>query len=137
VGSKGKNAGQFDLPHALTFDSGRVYVLDRGNRRIQIFDRQGHYLTEWRGPPFAALQGIKIGRDGLAFVVQMGPEKLPDVSGLLVMRPDGSLVERVGRYGNYDGQFMDIHWVAVAKSGAVYTADFEERRVQKFVRWKN
>lgn len=136
-GSKGKNAGQFDLPHALTFDRGRVYVLDRGNRRVQVFDSRGHFLAEWKGPPFASLQDVKIGRDGQAFVVQMGPEKLPDVSGLLVMRSDGSLVERVGCYGNYDGQFLDVHWVAVAKSGAVYTADFEGRRVQKFVRGKN
>ncbi|HSE23814.1 MAG TPA: peptidyl-alpha-hydroxyglycine alpha-amidating lyase family protein [Pyrinomonadaceae bacterium] len=138
-GTKGKNAGQFDLPHALTFDRGRVYVLDRGNRRVQIFDSQGNYLTEWKGPPFASLQDIKIGHDGLAFVVQMGlgPDKFPDVTGLLVMRSDGSLVTRTGRYGNYDGQFLDVHWVAVAKSGAVYTADFGGRRVQKFVRGKN
>jgi len=133
-GNKGKAAGQFDLPHALTFDQDRVYVLDRGNRRVQIFDRDGRYITEWKGPPFASLQDVKIGRDGLAFVVQMGPAKLPDVSGVLVMRADGSLIERVGRFGNYDGQFLDLHWVAVAKSGAVYTADFEGKRVQKFVR---
>jgi peptidylamidoglycolate lyase len=135
-GSKGKAAGQFDLPHALTIDRDRVYVLDRGNHRVQIFDRDGRYLTEWKGPPFSSLQDVKIGRNGLAFVVQMGPAKVPDVSGLLVLRSDGSLIERVGRYGNYDGQFLDVHWVAVAKSGAVYTADFEGRRVQKFVRGK-
>ena len=135
-GTKGKNAGQFDLPHAITFDRGRVYVIDRGNRRIQVFDSNGNYLTEWKGP-FAGIQDIKIGRDGLALVVQAGPETLPDVSGLLVMRLDGSLIERVGRYGNYDGQFLDIHWIAVAKSGAVYTADFGGKRVQKFVRAKN
>ncbi len=78
-GSKGKNAGQFDLPHALTLYRGRVYVLDRENRRVQIFDSQGIYLTEWKGPPFASLQCIKIGSDGLAFVVQMGfgPDKFP------------------------------------------------------------
>jgi hypothetical protein len=70
-------------------------------------------------------------------VVQSGSEKLPDVSGILVMRSGGSLVERIGRYGNYNGQFLDIHWVAVAKSGAIYTADFEGRKVQKFVRGKN
>ena len=48
-----------------------------------------------------------------------------------------SVGSRIGRYGNYDGQFLDLHWVAVANSGAVYTADFEGRRVQKFVRDKN
>ena len=53
------------------------------------------------------------------------------------MRLDGSLIELIGRYGNYDGQFLDLHWVAIATSGAVYTADFEGRRVQKFVRGKN
>jgi len=136
-GSKGKNAGQFDLPHALTFDRGRVYVVDRGNRRVQIFDSLGRYLAEWKGPPFAELQDIKIGHDSRAFVVQIGPENLPDVTGLLILGSDGSLLERVGRYGNYDGQFLDIHWVAVAKCGAVYTADFAGRRVQKFVRRQN
>jgi peptidylamidoglycolate lyase len=136
-GSKGKNAGQFDLPHALTYHRGRVYVIDRGNQRIQIFDREGRYLTEWKGPPFAALQDIKIGGDDMAFVVQMGSEKLPDVSGILVMRLDGSVVERVGRYGNYNGQFLDVHWLAIGKNAAIYTADFEGRRVQKFVRGKN
>ncbi|HSS21643.1 MAG TPA: peptidyl-alpha-hydroxyglycine alpha-amidating lyase family protein [Pyrinomonadaceae bacterium] len=136
-GTKGNGPGQLDLPHAIAFAAGHVYVVDRGNKRIQVFDEKGLYLAEWKGPPFASLQDVKIGRDGYAFVVQMGSEKLPDVSGLLVLRSDGSLVERVGRYGNYDGQFLDLHWVAIARSGAVYTADFEGRRVQKFVRSRN
>jgi hypothetical protein len=51
------------------------------------------------------------------------------------MHPDGSLVERIGRYGNYDGQ--DPHWLAVGKRGQMYVADFTGRRVQKFVRGKS
>jgi len=50
-----------------------------------------------------------------------------------VTRPDGSLVGRLGRYGNYDGQFLVAHGVAVGKGGEVYVADFTGRRVQKFV----
>ena len=134
-GTKGKGPGQLDLPHALAFASGRVYVVDRGNKRIQVFDEKGVYVAEWKGPPFAGPQDIKIGRDGTAFVAQSGNDKLP--AAVLAMRLDGSLIELIGRYGNYDGQFLDLHWVAVAKSGAVYTADFEGRRVQKFVRDKN
>lgn len=132
-GTKGKARSEFDLPHALTFDNNRLYVLDRGNRRIQIFDTQGRYISEWKGPPFASIQDIKIDSDHRAYVIQMGPEKLPDVSGILILRTDGSYIERVGRFGNYDGQFLDAHWVAIAKSGAIYAADFEGRRVQKFV----
>ena len=135
-GTKGKEPGQLDLPHALTFAKSRVYVLDRGNHRVQIFDPQGRFLAEWKGPPFASIQDLKIGRDNRAFVVQMGfgPDRSPDVTGILILGSDGKFIEHIGRYGNYDGQFLDIHWVAVAKSGAVYTADFEGKRVFKFVR---
>jgi len=48
-GKKGTGPGEFDLPHALAFDSrGRLFVGDRGNSRIQIFDQEGNFLAEWR-----------------------------------------------------------------------------------------
>jgi peptidylamidoglycolate lyase len=131
-GTKGNGPGKFDLPHAIAFATDRVYVVDRGNKRIQVFDEKGIYLAEWKSQPFAGPQDIKIGRDGTAFVAQSGSDKLP--AAVLAMRLDGSLIELIGRYGNYDGQFLDLHWVAIASSGAVYTADFEGKRVQKFVR---
>ena len=133
-GTAGKGPGQFDLPHGIALDSaGRVYVVDRQNARVQVFDNKGNYLTQWKGPHFVSPQGIRIGRDGTAFVAEAGSDKLPDVSGVLVLRPDGSLIERVGRYGNYDGQFQSIHGVAISKSGTLYTADFTGKRVQKFI----
>jgi hypothetical protein len=49
------------------------------------------------------------------------------------MNSDGSLIEGVGHSGKIEGQFQDIHWVAVSKRGAIYTADFAGKRVQKFV----
>ena len=76
-GTKGKGPGQLDLPHAIAFASGRVYVVDRGNKRIQVFDEKGLYLAEWKGPPFVGPQDIKIGRNGTAFVAQSGSDKLP------------------------------------------------------------
>ena len=133
-GTKGKEPGQFDLPHGIAVDgSGRVYVVDRTNARIQVFDSKGKYLAEWKGPPFISPQDIAIGTDGTAFVVDIGNDELPDRSGLLLMNGDGSLLSRVGRYGNYDGQFLVAHGVAVGPSGEVYVADFTGRRVQKFV----
>src|SRR5205823_3481187 len=85
-------------------------------------------------PHFASPQDIKIGSDGTVFIAESGNDKPPDRAGILVMRPDGSLIERIGRYGNYDGQLQDLHWAAVGKHGQVYAADFTGRRVQKFVR---
>jgi sugar lactone lactonase YvrE len=48
-GGHGSGPGQFEMPHSLAFDSkGRLFVADRGNNRIQIFDQDGKYITEWK-----------------------------------------------------------------------------------------
>ena len=132
-GTKGKAPGQLDLPHGIALDqAGRVFVVDRQNGRVQVFDSQGTHL-QWKSPPFVNPQDIAIGTDGTVFVTDIGNEKLPDRSGVYVLRVDGSLIGRFGRYGNYDGQFLVAHGVAVGKQGEVYVADFTGRRVQKFV----
>src|SRR5258708_2761014 len=48
-GTKGTAPGQFDTPHMLAIDSaGRLFVADRVNNRIQIFDQDGQFLDEWK-----------------------------------------------------------------------------------------
>ena len=48
-GRKGSGPGEFDGPHALAFDSqGRLFVADRSNNRIQIFDREMRFVDDWR-----------------------------------------------------------------------------------------
>jgi streptogramin lyase len=48
-GKEGKGPGEFDVPHGIALDSqGRVFVADRSNSRIQIFDQDGKFLAEWR-----------------------------------------------------------------------------------------
>jgi len=132
-GTKGKDPGQFDLPHGIALDAaGRVFVVDRLNARVQVFDGKGNLLG-WKSPPLTNPQDIAVGADGTVFVTDIGEEKLPDRSGVYVVGRDGTLVGRFGRFGNYDGQFLVAHGVAVGKSGEVYVADFTGRRVQKFV----
>lgn len=49
-GRPGKGPGEFDLPHAIDVDSaGRVYVADRSNARVQVFDATGRFLAQWHG----------------------------------------------------------------------------------------
>jgi hypothetical protein len=50
-----------------------------------------------------------------------------------VLKLDGTVIERFGRWGNYDGQFRMAHDVAIAPNGAVYVGDITGARVQKFV----
>ena len=48
-GKKGTGPGEFDLPHSVAVDSkGLVYVADRTNNRIQIFDGNGKFVREWK-----------------------------------------------------------------------------------------
>jgi sugar lactone lactonase YvrE len=48
-GRKGSGPGEFDTPHSLAMDSrGRLFVADRGNSRIQIFDQDGAWLATWK-----------------------------------------------------------------------------------------
>lgn len=47
-GSKGQELGQFDYPHAIFVDSkDRVFVCDRNNYRVQVFDKNGNQLDNW------------------------------------------------------------------------------------------
>jgi DNA-binding beta-propeller fold protein YncE len=136
-GTPGSGPGQFDLPHAIALDaSGRLYVADRSNARVEIFDAAGKYIGEWKGQALGRPYGIAIAGDGTAFVADGGdqPESPPDRSAVAVVRPDGSVVERFGRFGNYDGQFAIAHDIAVARDGSVYVGDVLGQRVQKFVR---
>jgi streptogramin lyase len=48
-GRPGSSPGEFNVPHGLAMDSqGRLFVADLQNKRIQIFDQEGRYLTEWK-----------------------------------------------------------------------------------------
>jgi streptogramin lyase len=58
-GKRGTAPGEFDQPHALAMDSrGRLFVGDRGNNRIQIFDQDGNFLEEHK--QFSRPSGIYI-----------------------------------------------------------------------------
>ena len=66
-GNKGIGPGEFNVPHAIAMDSaGRVFVGDRANNRIQIFDQNGNYITEWK--QFGRPTGLYISKDDTLYV---------------------------------------------------------------------
>ena len=74
-GKKGKGRGEFDELHAIALDSqGRVFVGDRGNGLIKIFDGEGNLLDEWK--QFGRPSGIWITKDDMMYVAdsESGPD---------------------------------------------------------------
>jgi sugar lactone lactonase YvrE len=97
-GGHGSGPGQFEMPHALAFDSkGRLFVADRGNNRIQIFDQEGVFLTEWK--QFSRPSGIYIDKNDVMYVT------------------DSESTDKEG-YGNNPGWKRGIR-VGSAKDGSV------------------
>jgi sugar lactone lactonase YvrE len=67
-GAYGYGPAQFRGPHALAFDSkGRLFVADRGNRRIQIFDQDGKHLDTWY--QFSRISGLAIAADDTLYAI--------------------------------------------------------------------
>ncbi len=66
-GHKGTGPGEFDTPHMLAMDTaGRLFVADRVNNRIQIFDQDGRFLTEWK--QFGRPSSVYINKNDIIYV---------------------------------------------------------------------
>jgi len=114
-GSRGSGPGQFELPHNLVVDAqGKVYVTDRDNRRIQVFDSNGKFLAQW--PTMEGVSGLAITPDQHLWAGGV----LLDLQGQVLARLPGA---------NASGG----HGVAVSPSGDVYLAQLNGK-VQKFVK---
>lgn len=105
-GQLGRGPGQFNCPHALAIDrDNRLLVVDRHNHRVQVFDKQGNYLTQWGG--LVEPLDICIDRQDVVYVSEI--EKRVSMFSL-----DG---EPLGT-SSCEG----IHGIAVDARGALYGA---------------
>ena len=120
-GTKGSGPGELETPHSIAMDSkGRLYVANRGNKRIDVFDQDGKYLDQMN--QFGAPAGIFITKDDILYVVAGAPE-----NRLTVGTTDGKVLDRVeGLNGP--------HEMAVDSSGAVYVAEVAGQALVKFVK---
>jgi peptidylamidoglycolate lyase len=137
-GVKGMGTGQFDVPHSLALDAQvRVYVADRGNARIQIFDDTGQFLEEWKDPSLGRPWAVRIDATGNIFVVDGGDQNefWPDRARVLKLDVEGNVLASFGSYGKGPGQFIWPHTIAVGPDGALYIGEVATgMRIQKFVK---
>jgi len=125
-GEAGKGPGQFSILHNVGVDKNdKVYICDRENNRIQIFDTDGNYLNEWTdlvGP------GDIFFNDDVAYVVEQGGG-----NGVSIWTLDGELITRW--CGNPDAT-QAAHGGWFDSKGNIYVAEIGEpgqgQRVTKF-----
>ena len=104
---------------------GLVYVADRSNKRVQIFDADGKFINKWTdvGQPW-----------GLAYSAKENAIYIADGMNNRVVKVnmDGQVQGVLGSYGKVQGKFDFAHNIAVDSTGAIYVAEIKNWRVQKF-----
>jgi len=106
-GVHGHGSGAFRVPHGIAVDgAGRVYVADRENDRVQVFDAEGRVLDVW--PGFKGPTDVSVDGDGAIVVSDHVPT-------LTMLRPDGEVVFRVRAY-------HDTHGVCCEEGGRIFVA---------------
>ncbi len=136
-GEPGGAPGQFRVPHNIWLDKqDRLWVTDRENHRIQIFDTQGRFLNQWQD--IMRPQDLIIDDDGVVYVTDSGLR-------VLIFSPDGKLITHWGTEEEDIDKalFLAPHAIAMDSRGDLYVGevpwahnkiDRSARAVQKFAR---
>ena len=138
-GKKGAAPGELDTPHAIALDSkGRLFVGDRNNNRIQIFDQEGSFMAEWK--QFGRPSGIYIDRNDTIYVSdsESNTKRNPGWKrGIRIgSARDGSLIAFIpDPEPNPDNSATSgAEGVAADAMGNVYGAEVGPRALKKYVK---
>src|SRR6266446_5437157 len=151
-GEPGDKPGQFNIPHSIAVDAqNNVYVADRGNRRIQVFDTDGKFLRQITiDVPTAADARAAIGAKPTAntgtmapgapwtLCITPGPNQVLYTSDaypgrIYKLSLDGRVLGMLGKAGKQPGQFGWIRSIACPSENELYIAEILNWRVQKLV----
>ena len=145
-GKHGSGPGEFEVPHALAFDSrGRLFVGDRANNRIQIFDQDGNFLDQWK--QFSRPSGIYIDKNDVLYVTDSESTGKPGYGynpgwrrGIRIgSAKDGTVTAFIPDplAPDADGKLpatSAAEGVAADAAGNVYGAEVGPKAVKKYVR---
>jgi DNA-binding beta-propeller fold protein YncE len=121
--------GYMNNVHGVAIDvpTRRVFVNDRDNHRIQIFDENGKYLSEWKNAVKpSSLHFVVIGADRTLATFDRNTHKM------LKYDLDGHLLYAWGTIGDFAGTLWGVHGMATDQEGNLYVAEVDSGRFQKF-----
>ena len=121
--------GYFNNVHGIAVDpeTRRVFVNDRQNHRVQVFDEDGAFLDQWSfGAAPSDIHLFIITADGYLWAADRGTNKI------LKYDLDGNFLYSWGTWGAFPGGFWGVHGMSVDSEGHFYVAEVDAGRVQKF-----
>jgi hypothetical protein len=124
-----KRPGYFNNVHGVAVDAQtrRVFVNDRQNHRVQVFDENGKHLSEWSfGAPPSDIHLFIIGADRALWAFDRGTSKM------LKYDLDGNFQYAWGTWGDFPGGFWGVHGLASDQAGNFYVAEVDSGRAQKY-----
>jgi DNA-binding beta-propeller fold protein YncE len=135
---KQPGAKQFGNPvHCVRLShDGKVYVCDRANSRIQVFEPSGKFVQEFRVEPLTLANGsvwdMVLSHDAAQRYLYVADGANGRI--YVLNRADGAQLASFGRTGRMAGEFKWVHNMAIDRQGNLYTSEVGfGRRVQKFV----
>ena len=131
-GQRGTEPGQFNLPHTIAVDAqNNVYVGDRENKRIQVFDAEGNFKTQITnaGAPYAIC--ITPGPRQFLYTSNSNPSTTLDNGEIYKLTLDGKIVGKFGRAGKLLKEFGTVHAMDCHGENEIYVAETLNWRVQK------
>jgi sugar lactone lactonase YvrE len=112
---------------AVDVETRRVFVNDRDNHRIQIFDENGKYLSEWSiNVRPSSLHFVQIGDDRKLVTFDRNTHKM------LKFELDGRLIYSWGAVADFPGTLWGVHGMSTDQEGNLYVAEVDAGRFQKF-----
>src|ERR1700722_10663759 len=124
-----KRPSYFNNVHGIALDpqTRHVFVNDRGNHRVQVFDENGKYLYEWSmGKDPSDVHLIYIGADKMLWAYDRGTSKM------LKYDLQGHFLYSWGTWGDFPGGFWGVHGFSVDQDGIFYTAEVDNGRGENF-----
>ena len=132
-GSKGNGPGQFASVNAIVVDAqGNVYAADAGNKRIQVFDNNGTFKTQYTNVGAPAALCITPGPNQVLFSSNSNPPEDIDVSGeIYKMKLDGTIVGKFGRAGRLLKEFGAVNSMDCRTENSLLVGEVGNMRIQK------